>query len=474
MNNKAKFFLKSLNYTITANFFVLGISIILNLLIPKFLGVKNYGYWQLYVFYSSYVGFFHFGWIDGIYLKIGGDEYDDLDKKSLGTQLYYLFLFELSLSVILTNIALFMVTDSNKKIILIATALILVIANLKNFVLYILQSTNRIKEYAQLSKNDRYLYLVVSLCYLSLGGKNPFILIYLDVFSKLIVTLWGLTRIKDMVNIKRDSFLSILSEIKDNIRVGSNLMIGNIASMLILGISRFFVERHWTIETFGKLSFALSISNMFMLFISAISVVLYPLLRRTDPEKLSELYLNVRIIFVTFTLILLLFFQPVKFALQWWLPEYKSSLLFMGLLFPMIVYEGRISLLVNTYLKTIREEKIILISNLITLGISTVFAYISVFVLNNLKLTVLSILFSLGFRSILAESLLAKKLDISVSKNIVVETLLILVFICSNLFLNNQKGFIVYLIFIIIYILLYKNEIKKGICYFKNILFVGK
>ena len=133
MNEKAKTLFKNLNYTVTANFLVLGISIILNLFVPKFIGLTEYSYWQLYIFYSSYVGFFHFGWIDGIYLKIGGEEYNNLDKRSLGTQFYYLFIFESALALILSIYAFIFVSDFNRQIIWFATASILIIINIKTF-----------------------------------------------------------------------------------------------------------------------------------------------------------------------------------------------------------------------------------------------------------------------------------------------------------------------------------------------------
>lgn len=42
-------------------FFAQGVSMCLSilqkLLVPKMLGVEQYGYWQLYIFYISYVGF---------------------------------------------------------------------------------------------------------------------------------------------------------------------------------------------------------------------------------------------------------------------------------------------------------------------------------------------------------------------------------------------------------------------------------
>lgn len=458
MNEKAKTLLKNLNYTVSANFFVLGISVILNLVIPKFIGVREYSFWQLYVFYSSYVGFFHFGWLDGIYLKIGGAEYDDLDRRSLGTQFWYLTITQSILGLMIMIYGGLQPSGNAKSIILIFTALNLIVTNVKYFSLYILQSTNRIKDYAQISRGDRYIYIVGVGIYFLLHGQGFAPLIALDVFSKVIMLVWGMVKIKDLLIIKPISFKKISIEIFENIKVGSNLMISNIASVLILGISRVMVEQQWSIETFGKLSFTLSISNMFMTFINAVGIVMFPLLRRTKKEKLSWLYLRIREIFVPITYSFLLFFIPIKVLLNFWLPEYSESLTYMGVLFPMVIYEGRMALLVSTYLKTIRREKLILLSNIVTLVISVVLSTIAIYVIKNIFLAVLIIMFSLAFRCIFAERLLLNILGLKLMKEIAFESVLTIMFIGSNIFAIQGVSFIVYFVAFGIY--LYVNHIK--------------
>lgn len=213
MNTKAKSVIKNLYYTVAANFATLGISILLNLFVPKLLGVTEYSYWQLYVFYSSYVGFLHFGWIDGIYLKIGGEEYNKLDKRSLGSQFWYLTIFEFFVSIAIVVWAYFFMPNSSQSLILILTAVVSVITIVKTFILYIFQSTNRIKEYAQLSRNDRYLYVLFIAIYFALGGRDFYWLIIMDIASKLIVTLWGMSRIKDMLQVNMISLKELVPEI---------------------------------------------------------------------------------------------------------------------------------------------------------------------------------------------------------------------------------------------------------------------
>ncbi|MFR0819380.1 MAG: lipopolysaccharide biosynthesis protein, partial [Lactococcus lactis] len=372
MNNKAKNLFRNLRYTISANLSILIISVVLNLFVPRILGIKEYSYWQLYVFYSSYVGFLHFGWLDGIYLKIGGEEYDNLDKVSLNVQFWYLFVSQIFIAFGIVLYVLLRHDSGEKSLILLCTAVVTIITNLRMFILYIFQSTNRIKEYANLSRFDRYIYIVFIFIYLFLGGRSFVVLAVSDIFSRLIVTLWGIYQINDIVFNKVKRGKKYFSEILENIKIGSNLMISNIASMLIIGITRLLVENKWDIETFGKLSFTLSISNMFMTFINAVGIVIFPLLRRTNRSNLKILYEQIRTVFVPLTFSLLLFFNPIRIILENWLPAYKDSLRFMGVLFPMVIYEGRMSLLINTYLKTIRKEKYILLANMASLLLTIV------------------------------------------------------------------------------------------------------
>ncbi|MDT2670802.1 lipopolysaccharide biosynthesis protein [Enterococcus dongliensis] len=463
MNSKAKSIVKNLYYTVAANFVTLFISVLLNLFVPKLLGVKEYSYWQLYVFYSSYVGFLHLGWIDGIYLKIGGEEYDNLDKSQLGSQYWYLALFEFILAIAVGSYAFFFLPSSNKSLILILTATVAVITIAKQFIQYILQSTNRIKEYAHLSRSDRYLYIFFLAVYFILGGRDFFWLISLDILAKLLVTIWGMYQIRDMLFNKLVPLRNIWTEILDNINIGSKLMLSNIASMLIMGTIRFFVQNRWSIEAFGKLSFTLSISNMFLTFINAIGVVMFPLLRRTDSNKLAGLFATLRGLFVPITYSFLLFYVPVKMILVAWLPQYSVSLMYMGILFPMVVYEGRMSLLINTYLKALRREKTILFVNVVTLMISITVGVIIVYVFENLLLSVGLIILCLAFRCNLAEYLLSKSLNIKLTAKIIQETLLSFLFILSNLIvLNDWISFFIYASSFSLFILINIKTIKES------------
>ncbi len=106
--NRINRFIINVIYTFFANGFSLFISMIVMLLLPRFLNISGYGYWQLYVLYTGYLGLFHLGLCDGVYLKFGGKQYSDLDKNKYSQQFKLLSIYILVLvgiAVVVLNIA---------------------------------------------------------------------------------------------------------------------------------------------------------------------------------------------------------------------------------------------------------------------------------------------------------------------------------------------------------------------------------
>ena len=470
MNTKLRNILENITYTFTANILTMLISIIMTLILPKFLGVTDYSYYQLYIFFISYVGFFHFGWIDGIYLKIGGMEYNDLEKSNYVTQFWMLNVLEIIIAAIISIFALFIIKNIDKSFVLISTSVCGVITILRTYLLFILQSTNRIKEYAKYTRVDRFIYFALVIVFLFLGFKNYKIILYIDIFSKLVALVLCANKMKDIVFGKLNISKNTLLEIFENISIGIKLMLANIASTLIIGVVRFGIQKNWDIETFGKISLTLNISNLLMTFINAVAVIMFPLLRREEESNLPKIYVILRNTLMIFLYMMLIFYYPIKLILLTWLPQYADSLRYMALLFPICIYESKMSMLINTYLKSFRKEKSMLIINTISLILSLILTILSVFILNNLTWAILSIVFLLGFRCVIGELVLTKIMNILIYKDIILETVLTAIFIISSWFINNMFCSIIYTCFYLIYVFIKRKDIKRTILLFKKIL----
>lgn len=459
MNNKAVSLIKNFSYTLSSNLITFLISTLVVLIVPKLIGVESYGYWQLYIFYSSYVGFMHFGWNDGIYLRYGGLEYKNLNRGLFFSQFWMLFLFQLLLGICIIIYSMMFIAGPDRQFILLMTTVCMLILNMRYMLIFILQGTNRIKEYAQITMMEKILYCILILLFLVLGIREFRLLVIADIIGKLVSLFYAAYVCRDIVFNKINKFYFNFKEAIENIRVGIKLMFAHIASMFIIGIVRFGIERGWDIATFGKVSLTLSISNLMMTFINAVGIIMFPILRRTNEDKLGEIYSTMRTFLMVPLLFLLLAYYPLKLILTAWLPQFSDSLVYLAILFPMCVYEGKMALLINTYLKTLRKEKLMLIINVISVLLSLVLTAIFTLVFKNLNLTIFTIIILLAFRSTLSEIYLSKILHIQVKKDIILENSLAIIFIITSWFLSLSHGIIIYILAYAVYLLIKKKDI---------------
>lgn len=462
MNNKALDFIKNFSYTLSSNLLSLVISTLVVLIIPKLIGVEEYGYWQLYIFYTSYIGFLHFGWNDGIYLRYGGKEYDSLDKKMFFSQYYMLFIVQLLIGILISIYALLFVQGENRVFIIQMTSIALVIVNSRYMLLFILQATNRIRIYAKITMLDRILYVGLIILLLAFGIRNFKLMIIADLLGKGVSLLVAMYACKDIVFRNISQFTFTIKEAYLNLSVGIKLMLSNIAGKFIVGFVKLGIERSWDISTFGKVSLTLSISNLVMLFINAVGVIMYPILRRTNESKLPHIYMTMRDVLMIILLGVLIFYFPLKSILSAWLPEYAESLNYMAILFPIVIYEGKMSLLINTYLKTLRKEKTILFINVITVSVSALFTLVTTVLMRNLDLAIISIVILLALRSVISEMILSKIIKISALKDIIIELGMTSIFILTAWKLDSFITVLIYGLFYGVYLFVKRTDIKNS------------
>ena len=114
MNPQAVNFIKSISYTFISNAISILVSLVVVLILPKILEVEEYGYFQLFIFYASFVGFLHFGWSDGLYLRNGGLHYSDLNKQLINRQFIMLFISQMIIATIITSAATLYFSEANR------------------------------------------------------------------------------------------------------------------------------------------------------------------------------------------------------------------------------------------------------------------------------------------------------------------------------------------------------------------------
>lgn len=459
MKNTLRTFSKNFIFTLSANVISLLFNTFLVFLLPRFLNLTNYAYWQLYQMYALYIGYLTFGITDGIYLRYGGDDYDELPKDLFRSQFWFIIAGHIILDAFVLLAVVNTVADNNKQFIFLTMCLAGLLYVPKTLITFTMQATNRIKEYSIIIIFEKLFVLALVVILTFLGSRNYQIFVYADLFGRLLTIVFSAFLAKDIVIGKLPKLSIAWRETWQNITIGTKILIANLSSLLINGIVRIIIEQRWGIELFGQISFSFSVSNIITTLIISVSIVFFPLLKRMDEEEARRIYTSIRsVLMIPLAGILALYF-PIALILNNWLPSYTLSIKYLALLFPITLFESNMRLLINNYLKAMREERFLMIINILAVLFTLILSLLTTYLFNNLILTVLVILFVYAIRCILAELFVTKLLQLNTKLDILYDIALAIIFTISAWNFDLLEGFAIYSIVYLAYVILKRNII---------------
>lgn len=390
---------------VTYAFFAQGIALlsgfVMTLIVPKMLGVTEYAHWQLFLFYAGYVAVTMLGVGDGLYLRLGGMRYGDLDSSSIKTEFAAVTASQLLLAILIWLGSLLFDFDPDLRFVLFSVLLYLVIQNAYGLIAPVFQAVNLTRIYSMGTVVSKAVFVIVLIALLLLGDRSyePIALAYIASIG--VSLAYCLVCARDIMRSDLKPLSKEILQIFEDVRIGLRVMVAYYASSLIVGVARQIIVMHWGLETFGQMSFAFSLISFVLVFIAQFSMVLFPTLRRLDLEKLKERYGQIRDFLFVATPLSYLLYLPVSIILVAWLPEYRESIKYLGILMPMFVFDSETNMLYSTYLKVYGDTKQLLGFNLIALAISLVTSCMGAYLLNSVEFVVYGLLGAIMLRSVL-------------------------------------------------------------------------
>lgn len=444
------------------------VSILIVLIIPKFIGVYEYGLWQVFVFYISYVGILHLGWADGLFLRRGGQKSNEVNIASLKaeTVLYTSYNFIISSIIVCSSFFFF----KNYFFIVFALGIATIVVNIRTWITMILQSFENFHGYAINMILQSIVYFILIIVILVFNLRDYRFMLIAFIFSQLVTCISGFIQINKQFKFKsyKFDFKDSVIETKKNIFSGFKLMISNLTALLIVGVIRFGIQQNWSVSVFGKVSLVLSVANLIAVFINAVSLVLFPTLRRTN-QNVEDVYMSVRDILMPFLYISMIVYFPITFLLPIWLPKYIGALRFVSVLIPMMIFQGKFEILSNTFMKNLRMETDLMRVNVLTLLFSIILSVITTYIMHSLHWAVFSIALVMGVRSIISDVLLTRKINVSYMMDLLFENIFVFGFMTITWNSSLMFSFFIYCIFILLYLWIKRKSIKSGIPVIKEL-----
>ncbi|EEG74282.1 hypothetical protein CLOHYLEM_05540 [[Clostridium] hylemonae DSM 15053] len=162
----------------------------------------------------------------------------------------------------------------------------------------------------------------------------------------------------------------------------------------------------------------------------------------------------------------MIFYYPMTKLLIWWLPQYEASMGYAAFLLPICVYECKSSILVSTYLKTLREEKILFRINLVSVVLAAILSIVTIYIMDSLIGAMLSILIVLAYRCCAGEIKISKIMKKNCAKSMITETVMVVTFVLSGS-LMAWSGVVLFTVMYILFLFIFRGEVKE----IRNLLF---
>lgn len=385
--------------------------VLTSLLVPKILGVEEFGYWQLFVFYTSYGMVFSLGVNDGVYLIEGGHSRDAINKGSIKSQFFLGVSYQLVIALVICLLAASGSFGPDRSFVLFATAVFFVLNNAANYFSYLLQAINETRKSSMsvAINSSTFIIPLIALIVLNITDYRTYICFY--ALSRLISLVYCVVVTRDFLLSPPLPLSQSIPFLGQSIRAGSKLMFATLASSLILGVMRFLIDLNWGIEQFSVVSLSVSMTTLVLTCVSQASMVLFPTLRQVSKETLAHCFSLVRDCLDILLPVVYLLYSPGAFLLSLWLPQYETSFRLFSILLPLCVFDGKMDLVGMTFLKVQREESQLLRINIATLIGGTIFSLIGTYVLHSIEFILGGTVIAVMIRCLYSERYVAKLLD---------------------------------------------------------------
>ncbi len=431
---------------------IIGIlcSLLTGFVIPHILGVQEYGYFKTFTLYAGYIGLFHFGFCDGIQLIFAGKRYDELNKRKFVTYTRFFIIFETAIALVVALISLFAL-QGNSKFIFLCIAINLILQNVMTYYQYVLQCTQRFKEYS--FKNIVYSMLtaagVVGMWVIYKYGGSSFItfkiyvLILLAVYF--IMTMWFALKYRDITFGKGAPLKESWPGIRRCFILGFPLLIANLCSGLILNFDSQFVNLYFSNETYAIYAFAYSVLGMVTRLISAITIVIYPILKNSSLDKLKDNYHILISILLVFVFGCLSLYYPLVPIIHWFLPKYAGSLAIFRIILPGLALSSVISAIIQNYYKSLGKPGLFFAFSAITLAVSIGLNFAAYYLFRTTEAISWASIITLFLYYFLTQGPLVHKIKVKRGKNTAYMSLMMASFYLCFLIQRNWLAFVVYI-----------------------------
>ncbi len=337
-----------------------------SLFIPKYLSTTDFGHWQIFLLYTSYVGILHLGFLNGILIRWAGKSPEDI-KEEVPLAFKYTLL-EQGVVIGILVLLVWIIGLPSWEIMLMVLANAFTV-NLLMFFVITAQATKRFKLITTANIGKGLLFLTFILIIFLGGYHSYFPLILATMASSLIIILLFSFHLRDSLFCHSGHRGSLFQYGIDNIRFGIFVLLGNFIAILFMTIDRLTVESFFPITQFAVYAFAMTMCGLATTFLQAVAQVFFPYLSGSGNETRTKAYHHLKPLLVIFWAGALAAYFPLSAWIRSYLPHYADSLPLMAFLLCTVGFSGQIQILhANFFNVNLKQRMYFLLAGISLIG----------------------------------------------------------------------------------------------------------
>lgn len=441
----------------SANFLEVISRIIISFIIPIILSITEYSNLKTYMLYISYITVFTLGFEEGMYIKYGGKEFNEINLETFKYEHRLYILLQIVFSTIV-----FLLGAFSENLILILMAITIVPYNIVVFFKANYKALGEFKIYTKIVYLQTILDLILNILLVFFIKSSSYIMFCLAI---IVINLAGAFYVEGNFYKKLKGIKCVYNKkIKNNFKVGFVILIANLSIMIFYGLDRWFIKIFFTEYDFAYYSFAISMLNLINILINSISVIFYNYIAKDENKTIINNLKRYLLILGAFASLSYFGFAAV---INIFIKKYIPSLNIIAISFSAYPYIIVINIVIVNLYKARKEERKYLKVVLKMLGIAFLYNLITTILFKNSILIAASTTASFitwYFYSLKDFSYLFKD-----KKELKFLTINLIGFLISSHLFNWFLGGIIYLAIILLTVkIFFKNEFLKGMDYMRN------
>lgn len=341
---------KNIVSVLKVNVLKLVLTALVTLIMPAFLSINTYADIKMFQLYVSYIGLFHFGYVDGIYMKYGGSSINVISQKEFKNALSTFRGFELFIAGIIMIISVIL-----KNKVLFFFSIVILPLNMSSFFQMFYTAIGEFKKYSSIVAFSATLTSIVQLAFITIYHID-ISECYLIAFVCIDYLVWIILEIslykKDVFRFKLSCF--DFKELYRNIKQGILLTLANLSSYIFTGLDRWFIKFLLTITDFAQYSFAVTLESFVSVLLTPISITLYNFF---CSEKSLQKIVKLRKYVTLIGAIIIASVFPLKIIIYFFIPEYAGSIKVIYYLFSTQLFYFPIKCIYVNLYKARKQQK---------------------------------------------------------------------------------------------------------------------